>query len=166
MEAIHLKKSILILSIMMLIVIASTTCVSAGIDKIPADLDSEKLEHMGIKLEEPTDMSAFTEDSEKIAILAAQKETNSIGESKENIKVKRCLITNPSMQLFSEAALEKNPKLKAKGYMDKLPVYIISFKTEASYGFGLDSPKRKPFTEGHVVIDALSGEVLMSFSYN
>lgn len=160
-----MKRGILFVIIIML-VITSIIYTFAGIDNKPADLDSKKLERMNIKLDEPSDKSMFTENGEKAAILAAKKETNQTDESNENVKVKRCLVTNSSTQIFSETALEKNPRLKEKGYMDKIPAYIVSFKTEEFYGFGLDTGNRKPFTEYHVIIDAVSGEVLMSFAYN
>jgi hypothetical protein len=72
-------------------------------------------------------------------------------------------MTLPNFKVFSPQALDKDPKLKADGYINNLPVWLISFQ-------GLNVPSAAPNSttvdhETVYVVDAQTGEVLMGFNY-
>lgn len=79
-----------------------------------------------------------------------------------NIDYELVSATMPNFNMFSTDALEKNVKLKQNGYIKGLPVWLVSFKD-------INIPAT---TEGLIahseivyVIDAMTGEKLMSFTY-
>ncbi|KEO81268.1 hypothetical protein [Tumebacillus flagellatus] len=122
------------------------------------------LEKMHIQLEKP---SSNPKIDEKAAISKAKQKFSKWAEDATETTVEYQLMTNPDYQMFSPEALSKNPKLKAAGHMEKLPVYIVSFKG-MSYaghipqGFTGDIPIHHEY---NVVVDAETGEPLIGFSY-
>lgn len=71
---------------------------------------------------------------------------------------------------FSEQALSKNSVLKEKGYLDKSPVWIVSFRglrITRSGGPNLTDEQRQSsfHQEENAVIDATTGEPLFIFTY-
>lgn len=89
------------------------------------------------------------------------------------IHAQKKLLTNKSYQMFSSEELKKNSKLKEKGYLDKDPVWIVSFEgltIQSSQPFipneePQEMPPSRAHTEQNTVIDAMTGEVLYIFSF-
>ncbi len=155
-----MNKKTKVISLAVLILLIGNVFSFASPD-MPKDLNENKMARANIFIEDKEDSSLFSKAGEAAAIQTAAKEYNQIGNN--GVKVKHCLITS-STQMFSEESLEKDPALKQKGHMDKLPVYIVSFKTPP-YHPAPDSKEDPIIDEVHIVIDALSGLPLMSFSY-
>jgi hypothetical protein len=135
----------------------------ANPDEVVTKLDKDKLAKDDIHLDVPKVKAKISpRDVEAIA----RQEFAGIVENSKDVKVEYHLITNKSFQLFSQAALDKNLDLKTKKHMDKMPAYIVSFQgasyqTHTPAGFQGPAPVQ---SEINVVIDAMSGEVLMAFS--
>jgi hypothetical protein len=126
--------------------------------------DKAKLKDvMGITLETPKEKAKI--DTNKV-LEAAQQGFSGLVNTPSDIRIEYHLMTNPSMRSFSPTAMEKNPKLKSKGFMEQLPVYIVTFRgvdyqRHAPIGQSAKTEKR----EINVVVDAETGEVLQAFSY-
>lgn len=76
-------------------------------------------------------------------------------------------MTNPNMQMFSEAAKEKNVQIKKDGYLNDTPVYIVTFNgitkhTHNPIGSTMSNTVNKQY---QIVLDANSGEILCGFTY-
>lgn len=83
--------------------------------------------------------------------------------STANVHYELVEMSYPGFNNFSPAALTKNPKLKNDGYINNLPVWLISFQ-------GLNVPSMNKITtvydhETVYVIDASTGEMLLGFNY-
>lgn len=127
-------------------------------------IDSSFLKQHNMSLKKPNTVAILSEED---AIKAAS-EYFQIAASAKSIKVEYHLLTSPSINSFSESALNKNEKLKKEG-LNGTPVYIVTFKGVEfpSAGGSIRGGKIQhvTFTENNVVVDANSGEVLFSFSY-
>ncbi|KLU58610.1 hypothetical protein CEB3_c46260 [Peptococcaceae bacterium CEB3] len=80
-----------------------------------------------------------------------------------NVHYELVHMTYPGFGCFSQIALAKDPKLKRDGYINDLPVWLISFQ-----GLRIPSSSRKTTVYDHetvYVIDAASGEELLGFNY-
>lgn len=129
--------------------------------------DTVKLKsEMGIDLVNVPPIKAISKEE---AIVAANNEVGTIKNEATKIVVTFHQITYKTFTLFSEDVLNANPELKAKGYMDKLPVWIVSYKglkLQPKGGFSLNpSQKPRPNTEYNVVVDAYSGKPLVKYEY-
>ncbi|MCM2534757.1 hypothetical protein NDK43_23455 [Neobacillus pocheonensis] len=126
--------------------------------------DQDKLKGYGMTL------NAHAKDAKIDAQTAIQKAGQAFpewaGKAKGTI-VEHQLVTNEKFRGFSAQALQKNPELAKKGYMDHADVYIVTYT-------GMSVPSHVPYnfkgevpihTEYNVVIDAKTGEPLMGFSY-
>lgn len=126
--------------------------------------DLKALSNMNIRLDIPI-QSAKGDSS--VAIQNA-KATYPFLETAKDVKVEYHLLTDKVFQLLSEEALSKNPDLKSKGAIEKLPVFLISFKgvQVPSSGGPMNGPELKDSrTEFNVVVDATSNVPLFAFSY-
>lgn len=119
---------------------------------------------MKIELAEPSGGPTITKEQ---ALETANKMVGPLAGQAKKIHVKHYLMTDPTWTMFSPEQLDANPKLKEKGYMDKVPVWIVSYE-------GLNLPphtgsegegKVKGNTEFNIVIDATSGKPLIDFKY-
>ncbi|MGM0884023.1 MAG: PepSY domain-containing protein [Bacillota bacterium] len=124
--------------------------------------DSKRLNDLNIKLEKP--MAKVIYSKEK-AIEIAIANANGYASESKSIEAELQLITLPSFTSFSEKAKEKNLKLKSEGYLNATPVYIVSFKGVHGKGHAAHGGETPTFTELNVVVDANTGEVLLSFNY-
>jgi hypothetical protein len=131
--------------------------------QVTTNFDADDLAKIGIKLDDPIETAKLNSDE----ILKKVKEQFAIAsrEAKE-IKIEYKLMTQPNFTAFSEEALNKNPELKAKGRIDKLPVYIVTFSGLEYNGFGGEpgGVQPPPFHECNVVVDAETGANIMSFA--
>lgn len=81
----------------------------------------------------------------------------------QNVHYELVTMTFPNFNAFSPAALSKNQKLENAGYINDLPVWLVSFQ-----GLNIPSMNKKEPVYNHetiYVIDASSGEMLLGFSY-
>lgn len=124
--------------------------------------DTNRLKIHSIILNKPTQPAAIS--TEKAIEIASNYAVGFAKEAK-SIVAEYQLITNTSLNLFSEAAKEKNPKLKNDGYLNVTPVYIVSFKGVNGRGRAAHGKQAATYTELNVVVDANSGELLFSFNY-
>lgn len=138
------------------------------VSEVPSQ-DKEKLKkNMGIELQDLSDddvkgKSIITKEQ---AIESANTEAGSWVTQAKKISVLKSKMTYKNFTLFSEETLNANPDLKAKGYIDNLPVWIVSYQ-------GLNLPPKggsltiqaKPNTEYNVVVDAVSGKPLVAYRY-
>lgn len=165
-----MKKSTVFLS---LVFAAALTCVSAysaaqvtaSPDTTPiTEQDQAELKIDGVSLKKPT--GDFTISEAKAIELASQYSPGYATEAK-NIKAEKQLLTNDHMNLFSNSAKEKNPKLKKEGKLIDTPVYIVTFKgiTKVGHDGGINGKKPSIHHEYNLVVDANSGEILYGFSY-
>ncbi len=130
--------------------------------KVITDLDLIELSKDHIKLDVPETEPKV--DSEAAKKKAKEAFAGFTVDAKE-VKAEYHLITNEVFRAFSQQALNKNLNLKAKKHMDKLPAYIISFKGVTFYGHSVYGGQRPVHHEFNVIVDAISGEALMAFSY-
>ncbi len=73
--------------------------------------------------------------------------------------------------LFSEEALKNNSELKAKGYLENTPVYIVEFgdlyiTRSGSPSITNEEREKTALTKQFVVVDAKSACVLLSYNSN
>ncbi len=122
--------------------------------------DLKSLADMGMRLEIPTENAAV---SPSVALQNANKTFPSSTRNSTDTRFEYHLLTNNSFKLFSEEALAKNPKLKSENTIDKLPVYIISYKVGRVAG--LPTGRQDTRKEFNVVVDATTGVPLYAFSY-
>lgn len=76
-----------------------------------------------------------------------------------------------SYTLFGEEALEKNPELQAKGYLENAPVYVVEFgdlhiKRSGPPSITDEEREKTALTKQFVVVDAKSACVLLSYNSN
>ncbi|WP_340394243.1 hypothetical protein [Paenibacillus sp. FSL E2-0190] len=57
----------------------------------------------------------------------------------KNIKAEYLLMSNPNFELFSEQALEKNNTLQLQKYLNKTPVFIVTFEGRNEPAWDKDS---------------------------
>lgn len=158
-----MRKKLIISCILLIVAVSVGVFVYAQNSQVRTGLDLNKLSKVNITLDMPT-ATAKINPSEAIA--TAKKAFPQFTNGAKEVNVEYQLVTNQEFKLFSAQALEKNPTLNAKGYMDKLPVYIITFKGLEYKGFGCEPgcPEPPPFHESNIIIDAMTGEPLMSFA--
>lgn len=123
------------------------------------------LQSAGIKLTQPTVKAAITSYD---AIVAASKFSPGFAQEAMSIESEYYLLTNSNFAAFSDAATEKNSKLKQGNLLIDTPVYIVTFKGITKVGHKAYSKLNSAATvlkEYNVVVDAHSGEVLYAFSY-
>lgn len=128
-------------------------------------MNSNTLDKVGIKLESPSISEAKI--TKEIAIKSAQNAFPEWYNDATEISSNYYLISNKNFKSFSTIALNTDSNLKNKGYMDKLPVYIVTFSgmsynSAVPNGYTGDTPVHNEY---NVVVDANSGEALMGFSY-
>jgi hypothetical protein len=153
-----MKKGILFMAAMIFLIAGILgTSTFADSDKAVTNLNVDRLKEMNITLNKPNEDSNII--SSEIAIENAKKEFTELSAEAKSIDCEYQLITNPSFQMFSQKALDKNASLKKKTYADHLPVYIITFKGVQSKGIGHrpDGYDKKTFEDFNVVVDAFSG---------
>lgn len=132
---------------------------------IQTEQDVSFLQSSGVKLKRPTVGADITSDD---AIAAASKFSPGFAQEAKIITWEYQLLTNNNFAAFSEAAKEKNPRLKEDGLLIDTPVYIVTFKGITKIGHNAYSKLNRAATmlkEYNVVVDANSGEVLYAFSY-
>ncbi|AIQ11906.1 PepSY domain-containing protein [Paenibacillus durus] len=132
-------------------------------DNVETKLNKASLKTLGIKLDKPTSGKAIL--SEKSAIEKAESNQQKFASEAKDVSSELQLLTYPYLNAFSESALSKNPKLKAEGFLNQTPVYIVTFKGINGVGHAAVGDKVPTYNEYNVVIDAVSGEVLFSFTY-
>ena len=145
----------------------SANSVNSGTISDPDVQDIVKLKsEMGIDLENVSPIKGISKEE---AIAAANNEVGSIKNKATKVVVTFHRMTYKNFTLFSEDVLNANPELKAKGHMDMLPVWIVSYKglkLQPKGGlFQNTSIKPRPNTEFNVVVDAYSGKPLVSYEY-
>ncbi|SDS58754.1 hypothetical protein SAMN05444162_1806 [Paenibacillaceae bacterium GAS479] len=81
-------------------------------------------------------------------------------------------ITSNKFRSFSPEALAANPRLRESGKLNRTPVYIVTFKdVKVKDGLqGQQPPKLAPpgndlLSEANIVVDALTGVTLLSYSF-
>lgn len=131
-------------------------------------IDQNALGRFNMKLNKPNGIAAQAVTISESDAIKAASDYFPLSSSAKSIKTEYQLLTAPDIQQFSEDAIRKNGKLKENG-LNGTPVYIVTFKGVSfpSAGGNIKDGKTEHvmFTENHVVVDASSGEVLLSFSY-
>lgn len=143
---------------------------NANSDAAYNNVASEEQDKVKLKKEMRIDLLDSTDTpkiSKEEAIAAANQEAGVIKDEATKIVATYHLMTYQDFTMFSEEVLNANPKLREKGYIDKLPVWIVSYKglqLPAKGGF-FPHAKAKPKnnTEFNVVVDAASGKPLISY---
>lgn len=118
----------------------------------------DQLQKLGIFIQPSTINPIVSADQIK---QIASRYSNHI--SDQNTHYELVQMTNPSFKMFSQSALDRNPKLKTDGYIKDLPVWLISFQ-----GLNIPSHGPGPIVYDHetiYVIDASTGEELYGFNY-
>lgn len=165
-----MKKTMLILSLLTVVIIGSAGVLHAEAntpttsDTPITTQDIEQLDAQDIHLEKPDSAAIITSDT---AIQNASDTFPGWAHDAKEINAEYQLITNHSFRGFSQEALDHNPHLKQLGYMDKLPVYIVTFKGMSYYAHvpAKSNGVVPVHHEYNVIVDATSGEPLMGFSY-
>ncbi|MDR9852339.1 hypothetical protein RJP21_01840 [Paenibacillus sp. VCA1] len=137
------------------------------LDKPETSMDLNALSRFNMKLKKPTgNTTQGAAISENDAIQAAS-DYFPLSSSAKNIKVEYQLLT-ADLQIIPENAIRKNDKLKENG-LNEAPVYIVIFQGVSflSAGGAIKDGKTQHeiFRENNIVVDAVSGVVLFSFSY-
>lgn len=163
------KKGLFVLMLALFLSISTASIIYANNEKQPNISANELKDKMDIDIAEVNDTAKSVKITKDQAIDIAKEFFPENAESK-NIKAQLNAMTNKGFKMFSPTALEKNPTLKEKGYLDNAPVWIVSCKgltIHRSGGTMLDSEQKKanPHTEENVVIDAITGEPLYTFSF-
>lgn len=155
------KKHIINLSIPVLLIILLTgVSVNAG-----AKQDLSKLQAAGIKFSTP---GINPKISSEDAVEIAKKAFPGFYADSEKVNVEYQNVTDKGLNGFSAEELSKNSMLKKYGYMNNLPVYIVTFSgmqqyySPVPYGYNGEAPVH---TEYNVIVDAMTGEPLMAYSY-
>ncbi|MDO3413295.1 hypothetical protein QWJ34_26320 [Saccharibacillus sp. CPCC 101409] len=139
-------------------------------ENVETKQDIDELENMGIVLSKPEPIFSIQNVetvSEKVALKNAGEEFPQWEEDSKEVIIEYQQITNPNFRDFSEEVLAKNEALRKEGYMNNLPVYIVTYRGMSYEGNVPDSYKGEVpiHHEYNVVVDVLTGEPLMGFSY-
>jgi len=163
-----MKIKMLLIAILIITSVVGLGCISASaVTEEQPNLKADELKQkMDIDIADLQDTPKITEEQ---AIEAAKNAFPDLAIS-TNIKVQKNIMTYKGTTLFSDAELSKNPPLKEKGYIDNMPVWIVSFKGLKIFRAGIstttDELRRKSMhEEENVVVDAETGEALYSFTY-
>ncbi|HEX9063020.1 MAG TPA: hypothetical protein VF941_22840 [Clostridia bacterium] len=164
------KKKMLTLVLIFIFVgtIGNVYNMAVSIEAPNLDADTVKKE-MGMNIAKCDIVPAISREQ---AVEAAKKAFPDLASS-QNIKTQLNTITYNGFTAFSAEALDKNPKIKEKGYLDQIPVWIVSFKGLVLYENSLvnlgDKGNQKIIEksneEENVVVDAESGVVFYSFTF-
>ncbi|KEO82438.1 hypothetical protein [Tumebacillus flagellatus] len=150
-------------SALMAVVLTGIVTVQSGATP-QTELNLTTLSKIHMRLDVPPGQAKM--DKNAVLEQIKTKYADATSESKQ-VKIEYQLVTNPDFTAFTTSALEKNPELKAKGYMEKFPVYIVTFKGIHEEGHvPLNYKGQTPIhTEMSIVVDAQTGEELMGFSH-
>lgn len=161
-----IKEFILIIGLTLSVGILSTSGYNALAEEQPNILADDIKTKMNIDITDNKDTPVI---SKEVAIENAKKAFPELA-SVNNIKTQLNKMTYKGLTLFSEEAIKKNPRLKTNGYLENDPVWIVSFKGLKIRPSGpagtpdVDKEKRV-HQEENVVVDALTGETLFSFTF-
>lgn len=183
MEENIVNKTLFVIALLLVILLVLSFAVYANVSTsstrseyklVSSSYDNEKFDKLSIKLEKPSKTASIAPD---VAVESAKNAYKDLDKEATEISVEYVAMTN-DYGMFSEKALEKNPKLKKDKCLKALPVYIVCFKDiESIIPFGgvhivpESGIKTKSIsevnvkTEANVVVDAESGETLFLFSY-
>lgn len=125
--------------------------------------DTERLKSLGIQLHLPTSSNLVITKEQAISL--AHTSAPKFASEAPEVIIEYQLLTYPYLTAFSEQALNKNANLRADGYLNNTPVYIVTFKGIHGTGHAARGQKVPTYKEFNVVIDASSGETLFSFTY-
>jgi hypothetical protein len=115
---------------------------------------------------EPPDLLADELDSKyKVTKDMAIKIANNIsglGKKCKSIHAQFAIMTNEDIleAVIPQGTIDNNPKIKAKGYLYRVPVWIISYE-----GLSINRRGNNRLTETNKVIDATTGELIYDYNY-
>lgn len=143
---------------------ADSTSLNSG---IVSDHDQKQLAIMNIQFQDSTIIGTQNLVSKDLALENAKKIFPAWANDATQTKIEFHLVTNKTFKGFSKEALSKNSVLKTKGFMDKIPAYVISY-VGMSYTANIPADFKGEVPIHHeynVIVDATTGEPLMGFSY-
>lgn len=143
---------------------------------VSATQDDSLLQKLGIKLENPgiENKAPLNLVSQGRAVQNAKWAYPNLAKTASSISCAYRLISKPDFSSFSPEALAANPVLRETRKLMRTPVYVVSFESSAPHdgsGGGSEpaaSGSQHPDAgsqETNVVVDAMTGVTLLSFSY-
>ncbi|MCM3749652.1 hypothetical protein M3223_20070 [Paenibacillus pasadenensis] len=142
---------------------------------VPASETNKGLQQYGIMLDPPDShpsppqpgLSKITEDR---AIRNASWSYPSLTKEASSVSCSYSLMSSDTMLTFSAEALAANPELRKSGRLNRTPVFIVTFKNVnvkgGLYGSAAQAvPGNGSLREANVVVDALTGVMLLTYSY-
>lgn len=139
---------------------------------VSATQDDSLLQKLGIKLENPgvENKAPLNLVPQGRAVQNAKWAYPKVAKTASSISCVYRLISKPDFSSFSPEALAANPVLRETHKLMRTPVYVVSFVSgAASGGSGIDPAASGNSGAGgletNVVVDAMTGVTLLSFSY-
>lgn len=124
------------------------------------------LENHNIILKTATEAAAISESD---AVKMASNYADKLAPLVTSVVTEYQLMPYTDFTAFSQSAKEKNARLRSNGYLNNTPVYTVTFKglNFQSVGGSFRGGEIEHVTlhENNVVIEANSGEILFSYSY-
>ncbi len=139
--------------------------------------DDSLLQKLGIKLENPgvENKAPLNLVSQGRAVQNAKWAYPNLAKTASSISCVYRLISKPDFNSFSPEALAANPVLRETRKLMRTPVYVVSFESSVAQdgigGSGTDPAASESKHSGagsqetNVVVDAMTGVTLLSFSY-